>query len=214
MHITSLALLILTWSSAVYSYTLMLDPYGDAQHTGRIIDNTFERGITLQCSEYLKREINQKFPDIRVIVSRVPGEIVEPLQNASFANKLQVNAYISFCFYQTEKIPTPVHIYYYEKSPADAWQKPEQLAWYSAENIYLAHLPATKNMVQIMHAIFGNNLYKSAFASHTPVGIPCIQLKGINAPSCIIEIGLQKKDDWKKIVPAFLQALEKVIRES
>jgi len=210
MHLKHFALYILVWGSTVYSYTLMLDPYGDAQHTGRVIDGTFERGITLQCTEYLKKEINQKFPNVRVIISRVPGEIVEPLQNASFANKLQVDLYISFCFYPTEKIPLPVHVYFYEKNQTDAWHTSEQLAWYTVDTIYLAHLFKTKEFVQTLYTIFDKPLYKSLFIAHAPVGIPCMQLKGINAPACIIEIGLHKKDDWKTIVPAFLQTIAQV----
>ena len=36
----------------------MIDPSGDAKHTGRVIQDTFERGITLQCAEALKKELN------------------------------------------------------------------------------------------------------------------------------------------------------------
>lgn len=216
MHIKNILLsflYILGSNNTIHSFTIMLDPYGDAQHTGRVIDGAFERGITLQCTEYLKKEINQKFPDMRVIISRVPGEIVEPLQNASFANKLQVDLFISFCFYHTEKIPTPVHIYFYEKNPADTWHKPEQLAWYSVDNIYLAHLGTTKKFVETLYTIFDKPLYKSVCMIHAPIGIPCLQLKGINAPACSIEMGLLKKDDWKTIVPAFLEFIGQVHHE-
>ena len=41
------------------TFTLMLDPAGDAQYPGRIIDDSFERGITLQCVEELQRVIRQ-----------------------------------------------------------------------------------------------------------------------------------------------------------
>lgn len=36
-------------------FTLMIDPAGDAKHAGRVIEDSFERGITLQCAEKLKK---------------------------------------------------------------------------------------------------------------------------------------------------------------
>ena len=66
----------------------MLDPAGDAQNPGRTIDDNFERGITLQFAEKLKEMLQEKFPTIRVVLSRTPGESLQPLQNANFANRL------------------------------------------------------------------------------------------------------------------------------
>lgn len=37
------------------TYTIMLNPAGDARHTGRRIDDTFERSVTLQYVEKLKK---------------------------------------------------------------------------------------------------------------------------------------------------------------
>lgn len=214
MHIKKFALYFVLWNATLFSqYTIMLDPYGDAQHTGRIIDNTFERGLTLQCAEYLKKELNQQFPQIRVILSRIPGEIVEPLQNASFANKLQVDLYLSICFYQTNTIPCPVHFYYYKVSPTDDMHIAQSLHWYNVHTVYLAHLSQTKKIA----ATFFNTLHHSEFAqvccAHQPQGIPIIQLKGINAPALLVEMGLCNKDEWKHIIPACIKSIEQVIHE-
>src|SRR5579872_1728748 len=69
-------------------FTIMLDPAGDAQYPGRIIDDCFERGITLQLAEQLSTVIAQRFPSIRVVITRQPGETRQPLQHANFANRL------------------------------------------------------------------------------------------------------------------------------
>ena len=74
----------------------MLDPAGDAQYPGRIIDDSFERGITLQCVEELQRAITRQFPHVRVVLTRFPGETCQPLQNAHFANRLDVDLYRAF----------------------------------------------------------------------------------------------------------------------
>ena len=40
-------------------FTIMIDPAGDAKHTGRLIQDTLERGISLQCAEELKKNLTQ-----------------------------------------------------------------------------------------------------------------------------------------------------------
>ncbi|HSW75550.1 MAG TPA: hypothetical protein VLG50_00750, partial [Candidatus Saccharimonadales bacterium] len=55
-------------------FTIIIDPLGDPKNTGREIDDVFERGITLQCAEELKKQLNNVLPHIRVILTRVPGE--------------------------------------------------------------------------------------------------------------------------------------------
>ena len=47
-------------------FTLMIDPAGDAKEPGRAIDDTFERGITLQLAEELKRTIEAENPGVRL----------------------------------------------------------------------------------------------------------------------------------------------------
>src|SRR3990172_8684717 len=77
------------------AFTIMLDPAGDAKNPGRKLDDSFERGITLQFSETLKQKLESLFPSIRVVLTRLPGETVQLLQNANFANRLDVNFYLS-----------------------------------------------------------------------------------------------------------------------
>src|SRR5271156_6610097 len=94
-------------------FTLMLDPAGDAQNPGRIIEDSFERGITLQCMQELQAVIAQRFPRIRVVVTRSPGETRQPLQNANFANRLDVDLYISIHCYPESKPKSQLYLYYF-----------------------------------------------------------------------------------------------------
>jgi len=94
---------------------IMLDPAGDAQYAGRRIDDSFERGLTLRCAEQLKQRLEQLFPQIHVVLTRLPGETVQPLQNANFANRLSVDLYLSIHFYhetatKPELLSTPMPI--------------------------------------------------------------------------------------------------------
>src|SRR5579863_2631895 len=76
-------------------YIVILDPAGDAKRTGRQISDSFERGITLQCVEKIKT-ILERVPYVKVIISRLPGDTVYELQNASLANRLQADLFINF----------------------------------------------------------------------------------------------------------------------
>ena len=42
------------------NFTIMIDPAGDAKNTGRQIDDTLERAVTLQFAQKLKSEIENK----------------------------------------------------------------------------------------------------------------------------------------------------------
>ena len=68
-------------------FSIMLDPAGDAQTTGRIIDDNYERGVTLQLCEDIKKQLEAEQPkNTRIVLTRFPGETIDPLQNANFAN--------------------------------------------------------------------------------------------------------------------------------
>lgn len=113
--IRSIKALLLCTFTTLYSspFTLMLDPAGDAQYPGRIIEDCFERGITLQFVEQLQVIITERFPSVRVVLTRFPGETRQPLQNANFANRLDVDLYISIHCYPESKPKSQLYLYYF-----------------------------------------------------------------------------------------------------
>src|SRR3989339_258513 len=125
-------------------FTIMIDPAGDAKHTGRLVQDTLERGISLQCAEELKKVIMQKHTNIRVILTRVPGETIQPLQNASFANRLNIDLYLSIYFYEEQHTPAYITLYHYIENPiVDYWYKPINLCFYQANQAHLTNLTQT-----------------------------------------------------------------------
>lgn len=205
-------------------FTIMLDPAGDAQRTGRVIDGNFERGLTLQCAEGLKEALEAKAQmnncGVRVVLARLPGETIDPLQNAAFANKLQVNLYLSIHFYQEEALELPLFLYYYCSDPAgDGWSAAHDPL---AADVPLALTPFNqahahhfKENVEIAYR-FGKELIKrsSAFTVNGPYGIPFKPLLGIARPALACECGLKNKDDWKQLVPILADALWDMITQN
>ena len=211
-HILFLLFTITTWPLIANPFTIMIDPAGDAKHTGRLINDTFERGIALQCAEQLKAAIIQKFPNVRVILTRVPGETIQPLQNASCANRLGVDFYISLYFYHEPLNQGHVALYYYLENPAtDLWYQPKSLTLYQVNQAHIIHLKTTEKWGQILLKSFENKNISKFFQPRGLFGIPFTPLIGIKAPAIAIEAGLKNKQDWQQLIEAIIIAIERIV---
>lgn len=94
-------------------FTLMIDPTGDGAYAGREIQDSFERGITLQCAQELKKQLTDHFANIRVILTRAAGETIQPMHNALFSNRLQAQLYLRIGFYHEPDMPSHIALFYY-----------------------------------------------------------------------------------------------------
>lgn len=190
----------------------MLDPSGDAKHTGRIIGETFERGVTLQFTEELKTILEKRNKNIRVILTRFPGETLEPLQNASFANRLDTDYFVSIMFYQEKKERAELSMYHFMSQPTDIWQKNlNPLNFYPYDKAHLIQISKSKSFGEEIEKIFKSKNFRTIFNYNGFFGIPAKPLIGVKAPSIAIEVGLMQKDDWKKFLGPFVFALESVL---
>lgn len=193
-------------------FTIMIDPAGDAKHTGRLIQDTLERGISLQCAEQLKTALIKKFNTIRVILTRVPGETIQPLQNASFANRLGVNLYLSLYFYHEPEMPAHITFYYYLENPiTDLWHKPTTLSLYQVNQAHLLNLKTTQAWGKIMLEALHDKNFSKFFRPRGLFGIPFTPLVGIKAPAIAVEVGLKNKSDWQHIIDPLIIAIERIM---
>jgi N-acetylmuramoyl-L-alanine amidase len=193
-------------------FTIMIDPAGDAKHTGRLIQDTLERGISLQCAEQLKTTLIQKFKNMRVILTRVPGETIQPLQHASFANRLGVDLYISLYFYHEPETPAHVTLYHYvENNTVDFWHKPINLCFYQVNQAHLLNLKITQTWGKMILEVLQDKKCSKFFKARGFFGIPFTPLVGIKSPAIAIEVGLKNKQDWQKIIDPIVIAIERII---
>lgn len=192
-------------------FTLIIEPVGDAEHTGRAINDTFERGITLQCAQEIKDTLSEKIPGLRVVLSRVPGETIQPMHNALFANRLQAQLYIRIGFYHEKSAPSHIAIFHYAEQKTDFWHKPNPLQFYDIEHAYLINLNATKAVGLKMLEQLKNKSVNSVFIPYGLFSIPCKPLLGIQAPALYLEAGLQNKDDWKYLIQPFTACIQAIL---
>ncbi len=190
----------------------MIDPTGDGQYPGREIQDSFERGLTLQCAQEIKKIITERYSNIRVILTRAAGETIQPMHNALFANKLQVDLYLRIGFYHEPDMPSHIALFYTCNHPQDFWQTVHPLQFFHIDQVYLLNLKLTKQLASNFLQILQNQ--QKNFITHGTFGIPFKPFTGIQAPSLYLEAGLHTTSDWKYIIKPVVQFIESVTQTS
>ena len=192
------------------TFTIMLDPAGDAQNTGRQIDDYLERGITLQFAEKLKTVLESSIDNIRVVLTRFPGEAISHLQNANFANRLDVDFYLSIHFYKEKAVKPKVFVYTFSYRDDFITRKPA-LYFYPHDQAHLINREKSKACAKQIKETFVSDDYKKMFEFCGTLSLPFKPLLAVKAPAVGVEIGLRKKDDWNSYVDVFVDCVKKVI---
>jgi N-acetylmuramoyl-L-alanine amidase len=191
-------------------FTIMINPSGDAENTGRKIDDSFERGITLQCTERLKKLIEETYPTVRVVLTRFPGETLQPLQNANFANRLDVDFYLSIHFYEEQEIKPSLALYTFS-CDNNLIPKPVDLAFYAHDKAYVISHAITQEYSRFMYSILTQEKYHHQFNVKGPCALPFAPLIGIKSPAIALEIGLKTKESWNQFLAPILECIETII---
>ena len=188
--------------------SIMIDPSGDAQNPGRVIDDSFERGITLQCAEALKKELINKFENIRVVLTRFPGETVGNYQNANFANRLDIDFYLHIGFYQELDAKPKVYLYNFSYND-DFITKKNELTLCKYDQAHLFNYARTRQFGLILEEQL--NTFKKLFTNCHLSKLPFKPLIGVKSPAIAFEAGLQNKDDWQQYIKPLVASLEPII---
>lgn len=209
MPIKKIAFILFLFCSPVIvatkeTYIIMLDPSGDARHTGRIIGSSFERAFTFQIAQTLQQTLQKSFP-CTVIVTRSPGEILHPRQSANFANRLPIDLYISLhCYYAPQEKHT-IALYYVARSPLS---KPSSapIAMTPCAHAHWQSFDTTKKYADTMHTLLATS-YAHQFQLPPVIAFPFAPLVGIQAPAIGIEINCVAPDN----IALYVEPLAKTI---
>ncbi len=211
MSLKFLTILIFSTSLLAHQpFTIMLDPAGDAQDTGREIQDSFERGLTLQCVQQLKKEITDHCSNVRVILTRAAGETIQPMHNALFANRLQADLYLRIGFYFEADMPSHVALFYTCNHPHDFWQKINPLQFFHFDQAHLLHLQLTK---QLAHNFLEILQQQRHFITFGAFAMPFKPFTGIQIPALYIEAGLQNTTDWKHLIKPMIHFIQILTNE-
>ncbi len=194
------------------TYSIIIDPAGDAQTPGRKLNDNFERGLTLQCAEQLQELLENKYPHVRVLLTRFPGETVQALQNAQFANRLDAKLYLSIHFYQEAEQLPKLFIYHFSYDTNTLMPtKKLDLAFVPYDQAHLEAHITTKAYALKIKDFFEQAQYRSTFAVEGIFALPFKPLIGIKAPALALEIGLSNKNDWHHYCQAIADSLAPII---
>ncbi len=211
MQIKLYFILILACFTNIEAITIMLDPAGDGQHTGHEIDGTFERTITWQCAQEIKQQLIQIDPSIHVVMTRSPGDTIEPLQTANFANRMHADLFLHLSFYQEKTIPNHVAIFYYVQNPTDHWHRYQPLYFYPVSQAHLINLKVTEKIAHFFSVTFEQKTINTAFVPLGVFALPYKPLFGITPPALCIQAGLVHQKDWKYIVDPIVQSIKAIL---
>lgn len=167
----------------------MLSPEGDTNNSGRTLADGFERGFTRQYAESLK-EILEKDDAIRVILSHASGEPASQDQKANFANRLEIDLYISLNFYADDK--PKIYSYYYKTALFDSPVDSSRLTLLPTTKAYVKNSAKTKTYAQHWQQF---DQYQTQLTITQPQALPIKQLEGIIAPAFAFELSAQKITD-------------------
>ncbi len=177
-------------------YTIMIDPAGDARQPGRLIHDSLERGITFQYAQSVKKLL-EKISSCSVILSREPGEIIYQFQNANYANRMQIDLYITVHACSSSGIKSILDLYYYGSQELVPTQ-PNQLSMTPLNKAYQKNFHQTQSIAhQIKETI--TNYYPHICLRGIHM-FPIKTLKGLCVPSFQVELSLAKNDDWQQFV--------------
>lgn len=191
-------------------YIVMLDPAGDAQHTGRSLYDGFERGSALQCAQRIKELIEYRHPYVQVVLTHGPRETVEPLQNATFANHVGAALYLHIGFYAEQRVKSQVYLYHFSYKNGLA-ATPAPLSFIPHDKAYLGNAAQTKQLAKKIERILGCLDYQQQFIFGGTFAVPCKPLLGVTAPAFAVEIGLKSGEDWALYVEPLIESIEAVL---
>lgn len=187
---------------------VMIDPSGHAKNVGRKLVESYERSISFKMAESLKKKMQDSY-GFRCVLSRYPGEEIVKLQNASFANRLGVDFYISLHIYRHEFVKPKIFVYNLVYNPMvdlatrtiDPYQFiPINRAHFFNINQTVFYGRSIKNILTQEH-------YKKNFDFYGVYGIPVKPLVGIVAPALLIEVGICNEDQWESLIDPLIDGL-------
>ena len=181
------------------SFSVMLAPAGDARMTGRIIDKNFERWIAWEYVRAVKERLEREVPGIAVTLSRGPGEVVEPLQCANFANRLHVDLFVSINFYP-EVGARPQCTFYQFSCGDDFVNLSNELAFHPFDRAHLINRNCTTALAAQMRSCFARDEHAQQFGVSGLYKLPFAPLIGVVSPAVGIEMSVKSADGWRAYV--------------
>jgi N-acetylmuramoyl-L-alanine amidase len=186
---------------------IMINPAGHAGDPGRSL-NGFERAATFRFAQELQSAFERAY-DFRVVLTRVPGEKVVGFQNASFANRLNVDLFISVHLFKLDSVKPKIYVYQHVFDPIGDFvsRSFSALKMIPVLQAHQVNIFKTKNIGQHLAEALSRIDNQKMFDFGGFYGIPLKPLCGVVAPAILIEVGVNQDDDWHVALDALVQGI-------
>jgi hypothetical protein len=205
-------ILLLAWQNlfAQKPVIVMINPAGHAKNAGRkMLFGEYERTVAYDFAEKLQQALVRAY-GVKVVLSRFVGEeIVDPLQNASFANRLGVDFYLSLHFYGEESVKPKIFLYNLVYDPVvDFIKRSSYLpVFIPIHQAHFGNIFKSRDFGKIIKEVLTLPEHQRFADCYGPFGIPIRPLCGILAPSVAIEIGLHQESAIKTLIDPIVKSL-------
>ncbi len=199
--------------SSLACKTVMLDPAGHAKQPGRQLYESFERAETYRCVEQLKKTLEAK-SDLRVLVTRAPGEEIVPLQNASFANRTGVDLFVTVHLFKEDAEQPSINVAYLtydtllDQTHKD-YKKTDFVPVYQAHCLALA---TTKRWSEQMIKHLTTTVSKRWSVGQQALALPLKELQGVAAPAVVVELGVHADREYNEITEQLAETIMTCLR--
>ncbi len=192
---------------------IMLDPSGHAQQLGRKLDNGYERGATLTFAQALQTLLHTNYK-LNVILSRRAGEVIYPLQIASFANRLHVSLVINIQMYLIQQERPIINVYHlsYNHFIEFSAIPLKTSTFIPIEKAHLVNLKQTASLAKNLHKALLNMQQSQHYQVTNPCAFPLQALKGIISPAITIEIGINNEKKLTRLLDPIAQSIYQSIQ--
>jgi len=195
---------------AVYPFHLVLDPAGDFKNPGRQLATCYERSVTSQLCEAVKKRIADEYPHITVTITRTAGEACTQKQRAQIANQLMADLFIHIsCFEQAALKPT-LTFYFYD-DPMQ--QMPYVQTPYALVPVHKAHLVSETKTGAMVGTLCLQLHKQSLYVVQGPYGIPDARLRGLWVPACTLEFGISRTVLWTSLLDPLEHAIVALLKQ-
>lgn len=187
---------------STHAFTVVLDPGTQ--------NNTVLMQEAIKCVETVRQTLEDTFPQIRVVLSRTSLEAAEPLQTASFSNRIEADLHIVFNFFIEKESTKSIRLYTCGKPNSKVFknvQKPK-LAFTPANKVYETHKEQSEKLAQ-------NFVAKTKKLGSIPIfevtSLPLLPLQSVSAPSFLLELSMAKPKDWKSYFVHLCEGFTEII---